>query len=167
MIRSLPKIKAFQKLPCGGHITTNGKGDQVFRVVRELGPERPLVMILLHPPAKGHDDIESCVNFSKASGFGRLTILYLFPYRAADMSDIRKHRVPWGEGPLNRRLQDGEIHRAIWEGGRVIAAWGEGGGHENAGNNFLHRFDGTPRAFSPYPSPVYPIEVLSAEAVAA
>jgi hypothetical protein len=140
----------------------------VYRVVREFSAERPLVMILLHPPAdkSDHSDIESSVAFAKASGFGRLTVMYLFPHRAMGMSDIRKKDVPHGD-KKNRDLQDMEIHRAIWNGGRVIAAWGPDGSYDGAAADFLRRYDGTPKVFSPYPSEVFPIEVLNLEAIAA
>ena len=161
------KVNSFTKLPCGGHITQSPKGDQVFRIVREFSSERPLVMILLHPPVKGHDDIEPAVAFAKASGFGRLIVLYLFPYRAADIKEIRKREVPWGEGPFNRRIQDCEIHYAINQDGRVMADWGPDGSYRDADRMFLSRDDGSPRSFSPYPEPVFPIEVLERKDAAA
>lgn len=163
-----PKLQSFRKLECGGHILTSPDGKMVHRIVREFGGERPVVICLLHPPAdKGdHSDIEPWVTYAKAAGFGRLSIIYLFPHRAAEMNGIRKHGVPWG-GKFNMEIWDMEVKRADREGGRVIAAWGPNGSYEEADKLFLCRYDGTPGPFSPYPSHVIPIEILSQEAVAA
>lgn len=140
----------------------------VHRIVREFSAERPIVVVLPHPPAeKGdHSDIEPWVAYAKAAGFGRLSIVYLFPHRAADLNGIRKHGVPWG-GKFNIDIWDMEVKRADREGGRVIAAWGPIGSYEETDKLFLRRYDGTPSAFSPYKSHIIPIEMLSLEAVAA
>ena len=163
-----PKLQSFRKLECGGSILTSPDGKMVHRIVREFSEERPVVIVLLCPPKeKGdHSDIEPWVSFAKASGFGRLTVIYLFPHRAADLNDIRKHGVPWG-GKFNREIWDIEVHRADREGGRIIAAWGPNGSHDETDKMFLRRFDGTPGPFSPYPRPIVPIQILSQEAVAA
>lgn len=92
--------------------------------------------IMLNPSTadEQQDDptIRRCVGFSKAWGYGRLTILNLFALRSTDPSKLRDAADPIG--PRN----DATILSAIAGADIVVAAWGNTHLKLGAGCNARH-----------------------------
>lgn len=158
-------MKGMVKLPCGGSITYGNEGE-TCRVHRVIGAgDRKVVIILAHPPRllRGETDDEQalCVEFSRLRDFHDLCILYLLPYPARDIKELKRHDAPWGPGPNNRRIQDMEVRLTSWSrGGLIVAAWGDAGRYANADARFTKRHDGSPQGFSASRQPIIHIQAL-------
>lgn len=73
--------------------------------------------------------VRRCINFAKSWGYGSLTMLNLFAFRATDPRDMKAAADP--VGPENDwRLLERAAH-VNDTGGIIIAAWGGHGGHLN------------------------------------
>jgi hypothetical protein len=148
------------RLPCGGFVT-GGEGGQINRITRIVGAaETQATFILLHPPTSrrlsADKELSLAVEFARNGGYGSACVLYLFPYRAAHLGEIKAQRAPTGAGPANRGTIDMEIHCAK-PGSIVIAAWGDEAEYQDADKSLIKRFDGSPRGFSPFRETSFPI----------
>jgi hypothetical protein len=85
-----------------------------------------LAFIMLNPSTAdaSADDptIRKCVGFAQRNGFGGISVVNLFAYRATDPAELK--RAGWPVGPAN----DLEIGRVLYQvhraGGKVVCAWG-------------------------------------------
>ena len=84
----------------------------------------PVTWVMLNPStADAHTDDPTCtrvIRFARREGYGGITVVNLFAYRATDPAVLRV--VPDPAGPLN----DAFIRGACPPGRTVIAAWGAG-----------------------------------------
>lgn len=85
---------------------------------------RPLVVIGLNPSTadaeKDDRTIAKLVRYAKRWGFGSLTMLNLFAFRATDPHDMRRAFDPIGK-------QNDEFIRYYAQGERILCAWGAHG----------------------------------------
>jgi hypothetical protein len=108
-------------------------GTYRYSLSRQWDDSRPgIVWIMLNPStadAEADDPtIRRCIGFSKAWGYGSLTVVNLFGLRATHPMDIRGHHDP--VGPAN----DQHVRMAVKEARRVIVAWGAVGSALGVGN---------------------------------
>jgi hypothetical protein len=95
-----------------------------YRLVREWDRSRDtIVFCMLNPSTadgtKDDQTIRKCVGFAKSWGYGRLTVVNLFAFRATKPSDMRAARDPIG--PANDEWIIREATDRI-----VVCAWGAG-----------------------------------------
>lgn len=104
--------------------------DRVYRysLWREWDPSLPqVVMVGLNPSTadetKDDPTIRRCVGFAKREGCGKLVMLNLFAFRAADPARLSDALAPDGiVGPWNDRTFD--EHASDSRTKLVVAAWG-------------------------------------------
>lgn len=93
-----------------------------YRLVRDLGGQRTLVVIMVNPSsatAETNDPtIRRVIAFALVWGFGRLVVVNLFAYRATNVRELARVEDP--VGPEN----DAHIIAAAAEGEMLVAAWG-------------------------------------------
>lgn len=130
-----------QPAPSGGAVISD---DQKFRyrLWRDLGGYQAPLFHNAHTPHQDHrgavlfimynpstadasqDDptIRRCINFAQAWGYGRLEVVNLFAFRAADPGVLTTaHKAGWDVvGPVN----DQHVQRAIGDAALVVCAWG-------------------------------------------
>lgn len=111
----------------GGAILSD---DGVYRYVLtrrwELGPM--CLFVMLNPStADAHEDdatIRRCVGFAKSWGFGGLSVVNLYAYRATDPVDLldahNRHGLEFVVGPDN----DTYIAAAVKQAALTVIAWG-------------------------------------------
>lgn len=75
--------------------------------------------------------IRKCVGFAKRLGYGGLSMVNLFAYRATSPKDMMRSIDP--VGPLNRFYLDVECALSF----RIVAAWGTLGGYKDADSSFI------------------------------
>ena len=89
--------------------------------------------LMLNPSTadESQDDptIRRCIGFSKAWGYGGLTVVNIFAFRATDPDDMRKADDPVGPG------NDAAIVEAAGRAAVVVAAWGVHGTFRERGRN--------------------------------
>jgi len=107
--------------------TTTGTGDGRYRYVltRTWSPaDQGITWVMLNPStATAEEDdptIRRCIGFSQMWGYGGMTIVNLFAYRATDPAEL--FRVDDPTGPMNHH----HIERQIQRTSLVVAAWGAG-----------------------------------------
>lgn len=93
---------------------------------RWAGDARPLVWVMLNPSTAGANDddptIRKCRGFSRRLGYGAMSVVNLFSYRATQPSDLHA----WArDGALSG--EDAEQLRGACGGRDVILAWGAHG----------------------------------------
>lgn len=107
----------------------------------DSGSRRRVVWVLLNP-ATGDTDgkprptLGRCINWSKQWGYGGLTIINLFAYRATHPKDLKAARDPLG--PDN----DATLQRVAANADRVVAAWGSHGRLLGRGRNVAAHLPG-------------------------
>lgn len=110
--------------------TAEISADGLYRYTlgREWGDGGCLVWVMLNPSTADaeQDDptIRRCIGFSKAWGYGSLTILNVYGLRATDPRELRRASDP--VGPENKRI----VREALVSAGGGVAAWGTQGGAE-------------------------------------
>jgi hypothetical protein len=70
--------------------------------------------------------IRRCIGFARAWGYGGISVVNLFAFRATDPADMRSEPNPVAEG--GNESNDSYILSETW-GRKLIAAWGCGGTH--------------------------------------
>jgi len=107
----------------------------------DTGSARRVVWVLLNP-ATGDTDgkprptLGRCINWSKEWGYGGLTIVNLFAYRATKPRDLKTAHDPIGPG------NDATIERIAASTDRVVAAWGSHGRLLGRGRDVAERLPG-------------------------
>lgn len=103
--------------------------DGVYRyeLVRDWDQDKPqLLFIMLNPStADGCTDdatIRKCVGFAKQLGYGSISVVNLFAYRATDPKELTK-----AADPVSNPYNNVVIRRAASRAGMIIAAWGNMG----------------------------------------
>jgi len=93
-----------------------------YRLMRSWGPGPRLGVIGLNPSTadETEDDhtIRRCISLAQRDGYGALTMLNLFAFRATDPKDLARARYPAGPANLEHLLV------ACARCDRVVAAWG-------------------------------------------
>lgn len=100
-----------------------------------------LVVCMLNPSKADHevDDptIRTLIHFAKLWGYGGLLIINLFAWRASSPAEMI--RAGAHVGPDNGFYIDQALRYAAANGGRVLAAWGNGGEAEGRAEWFCSR----------------------------
>lgn len=107
-------------------------GDYRYNLYRIWDFEKPRVTwIMLNPSTADADNddptIRRCIGFSKKFGYGGMSVVNLFPYRAANPKDLMLAKSP--DGPTFRNKNSIQAHTG--DGRVVICAWGAHGNHMN------------------------------------
>jgi hypothetical protein len=93
-----------------------------YRLTRRWARGPSIVWIMLNPSTadERRDDptIRRCIGFSRAWGFGGLTVVNLFALRTPEPRDLREHPDPIGLD------NDRHITAAAASAEQVVAAWG-------------------------------------------
>lgn len=93
-----------------------------YSLFRKWGCGSPLCFVMLNPStADGTVDdatVRRCFGFAHSHGFGELTIVNLYAFRATDPRELRRAGYP--VGPEN----DAAIEQAVLEAACVCVAWG-------------------------------------------
>ena len=108
-----------------------------YELTRAWEPSfRHVVWIMLNPSTADAevDDptIRKCITLSKAWGFGRLTVVNLFAWRATDRRELRRVNAPSGGG-----RNDNAIIANATAADTVICAWGKDGIHHGRDRRVL------------------------------
>lgn len=141
-----------------------GGPDNCFRyeLRREWDPTKPLLVVcMLNPSTADHlkDDptILTLIHFARLWGYGRLLIVNLFALRSPSPAALlaREDRI----GPSNSGFIGSAMAAAAANGGRLLAAWGNGGDLDDraewfcARANHVYHLDliclGTTRSWAP------------------
>jgi hypothetical protein len=114
------------------HRSATIRGNYRYKLERVWDVDLPIcVWIGLNPStADGEADdqtIRKMIGFSERWGFGAISVVNLFAFRATDPNDMKTARDPIGpdnDGTLKWELSRGGVQR-------VVAAWGSHGGFRN------------------------------------
>jgi hypothetical protein len=101
-------------------------GKYRYALKRKWGISPDIAWVMLNPSTADAtiDDptIGRCIEFSKRWGFGSLTVVNLYGYRATDPRELKPLTYAQRCGPLN----DWYLHMAIQDASVIVAAWGGG-----------------------------------------
>lgn len=94
-----------------------------YELTRTWDSTKPRLLFIMLNPSKADamiDDptIRKCVGFAERMGFGGITVVNLFAYRATDPADLARAGFP--VGPRNNDT----ITKALWAHRDVVLAWG-------------------------------------------
>jgi len=101
-----------------------------YALWRTWDESKPYAMFVGLNPSTA-DEVEDdptvtrCINFAKSWGYGGLCIANIFAYRATKPSDMMAAQEPIGSS------NDDWLIKLACDAGVVVAAWGNGGRHQN------------------------------------
>ena len=130
-----------------GTATAVFSDDRVYRFELrrrvDMTSEKLVTFVMLNPSTADEfsDDptIRRCIDFARRWGFGRLTVVNLFPFRATDPKQLRTEhcdaleRASGDERWNTQRRNWLHVEQAAAEADRVVLAWGAHGDLLNAG----------------------------------
>ncbi len=97
-------------------------GKYRYVLTRRWGEAGSVTWIMLNPSTADADvddpTIRRCIGFSKRWGFGGMSVVNLFAYRATNPAQLREVNDP--VGPEHQRY----FRQALDGAGRIVAAWG-------------------------------------------
>ena len=112
-------------------------GHYRYALGRRWGAGARAVFVMLNPSTADaeRDDptIRRCIGFAARWGFGALTVVNLYSWRATRPADLRRARDPVGPGG------DEAIERATLGAALVVAAWGAHGDWRGRGAQVASR----------------------------
>lgn len=98
----------------------------------------PLTFVMLNPSTADADQddptIRRCIGFAKREGYGGISIVNLYAYRATDPEQLKHVNDPFGVGNLNAQRE--AIEKA--NGRPVICAWGTKGTLHGGYRHFIN-----------------------------
>lgn len=97
-----------------------------YELTRTWDSTKPRLLFVLLNPSKADDTKEDptsrkCIGFAERMGFGGITIVNLFAYRATDPADLKRAGFP--AGPRNSDT----LVEAMWAHRDIVLGWGAHG----------------------------------------